>query len=138
LDQDGKTSASKLSAFIFDLLGEENTEVEAKSLASEELPAFILLDEQMRRMRDYMRMSQMGGMNFMGASKVKFIVNTNNKLIQSLEKLNRKDSELAKEIVKELYDLAKLNQRELEGKEMNLFGVHTAKLLEKLICRVID
>lgn len=138
LDQEGKTVASKLSAFISDLLGDENTEVEAKSLASEELPAFILLDEQMRRMRDYMRMSQISGMNFMGASKVKFIVNTNNKLIQSLEKLNSKDSELAKEIVKELYDLAKLNQRELEAKEMNLFGAQTTKLFEKLISKVIN
>lgn len=138
LDKDGKTASSKLSALVSDLLGEENTEVEAKSLASEDLPAFILIDEQMRRMRDYMRMSQMGGADLMGGSKLKFVVNSNNSLIQSLEKVQAKDEELAKEVVKELYDLAKLNQRELEAKEINQFGSHTAKLLEKLIKRVID
>lgn len=137
LDKDGKTASSKLSTFITDLLDNSLVEVEAKSLASEDLPAFILIDEQTRRMREYMKMSQMGGVDFMANSKLKFIVNTNNALINSLEKVNAKDSVLAKEIIKEVYDLAKLNQRELEAKEINQFGTQTLKLLEKLAQKVI-
>ncbi len=138
LDKDGKTASAKLSEFAADLLGDDQVEVEAKSLASPDLPAFILLDEQARRLRDYMRMSQMDGASqFMNATKLKLVVNTNNPLIKSLEKVHAKDAILAKEILKQVYDLAKLNQRELEAKDINQFGLQTIKLLEKLAEKVL-
>jgi len=73
----------------------------------------------------------------MNNSKLKLVVNTNNSLINSLEKVHAVDSVLAKEIIKEVYDLAKLNQRELAAKEINQFGTQTLKLLEKLAQKVI-
>lgn len=137
LDQDGKTEAQKMSSFIKDLLGEENVEVQAKSLASSELPGFILIDEQTRRMRDYMRLANRGALDFMNQMPLKFVVNTNSELIRNLEKISQKDAELAKEIIKQVYDLAKLSQRELEAKDINLFGSKQVSLLEKLASKVL-
>ncbi len=137
LDQEGKTASSKLASLIQETLGIDKLEVEAKSLASEALPAFLLMDEQMRRIRDYMRMAPMEGAGFGAENPFKFIVNTNHPIIKSFEQIHDKDKELAKEIMKEIYDLARLNQKELESKEVNVFGQRTLSLLENLAKKVI-
>lgn len=137
LDADGKTEASKLASLVKESLGIESIEVEAKSLASDALPAFLLMDEQSRRLRDYMRVSQMGDEGFMPPMNFKFVVNTNHPIISAFDRIQAKDSELAKEIIQEVYDLARLNQKELESKEITAFGARTLSLIEKLTSKVI-
>lgn len=129
LDADGKTSAVKLAAFIRASLEDQTMEVEAKSLASDKLPAVLVLDENQRRLRDYMAMTQ--GKNSFAAKKT-FVVNTNSPLIQTIERLQQKQPEVAAEIAKSVYDLSLLSQRELEAGDLEKVVQRQTQILEKL------
>ncbi len=137
LDADGKTASGKLSELIKEELNLENVEVEAKSLASDALPAFLVIDESARRMREYMRISQMD-LSMMGPSQYKFVVNTNHSLISSIEEIKQKDAKLAKEIICQVYDLARLNQRELDSKDLKGFSDRMTQILQELANKVTD
>lgn len=126
LDADGKTESSKLAAFIHKALGD--VEVEAKSLAKDELPALVVLDENQRRLRDYMQLTQ----GQKGDAKKKFVVNTNNKLIQAIERLSQKQPDLAASVAKGVYDLALLSQREIETAELEQIVNRQTEILEKI------
>ena len=58
LDADGKTLASKIADFFRAHLIDPNLEIEAKSLASDSLPGLVLINENMRRLRDYLILTQ--------------------------------------------------------------------------------
>ncbi|CDZ79698.1 High temperature protein G [Candidatus Rubidus massiliensis] len=139
LDAEGKSEASHIASFIKSLLDEAEVEVEAKSLASDSLPGFVMLDEQQRRMRDYML--SMGpkdgfsGMNLFG--KKTFVVNTNNPLVSMARKLHDSHPDLSKEVVKELYQLALLSQREMDPNALNDFINRTNHILEKLTEQIV-
>lgn len=134
LDASGRTEAAKLADFIKGKLQEENIQVEARSLASESLPGFIVLDENQRRLRDYMLHMDpkdvSGKMRLMGTRT--FVVNTNNPLIGMLQKIDTLDPELARDMVKETYDLALLSQREMDPDSLNSFIALCNKVLEKV------
>lgn len=140
LDSEGKTEAGRIADFIRSKLTDETVEVEAKSLATDHLPGFVVLDEKQRRMRDYMLSMNPGnmemGMMLMG--KKTFVVNTNNPLIHSIQKLDQINPDLTRDIVKQLYDLALLSQRELDPKTLNDFIVLSNRVLEEfsnLVCK---
>lgn len=134
LDASGKTDAAQLADFIRGKLGDDKVEVEAKSLAADSLPAFIMMDENQRRLRDYMLsldpkdVSQ----NMHLIQKRTFVVNTNNPLISSIRKIDEKNPELAKELIQETYELALLSQREMDPGSLNKFITRTNHVLEKL------
>lgn len=136
LDEDGKTEASKIAdCFRSSFKDDSNVEVEAKSLASDELPALIILDENMRRLRDHIRMSQDDASSI--PVKKTFVVNTNHPLVQSMPKLSEKDPELSKKLSQHLYQLAELSQREMEGSELHSFVAGSQKLLSDLTERAL-
>jgi len=113
------------------MLQEEEIEVEAKSLASDRIPGLIVLDENQRRLRDYMVLTQGKSMpGFLG--KKTFVVNTNNKLIQAIARLSPKQPDLAASLAKSLYDLSLLGQKEIDPSELELLISHQTALLEKL------
>ena len=131
LDADGKPESANIGDTMKHLLGLENIEVEAKSLVSDNVPGFIMLNEHERRMRDYMRISQGDGplSNF---EKHTFVVNTNNKLIQSILRLEKKDADLAKAMAHQVYELSLLSQRELKPEALTNFISRSNEVLEKL------
>ncbi|MCB1110759.1 MAG: molecular chaperone HtpG, partial [Chlamydiia bacterium] len=131
LDADGKTEAVKIADYFRTKLSEDALEVEAKSLASNTVPAFIMLSEQERRMRDYFALSGQDLPPSMGNKKT-FVVNTNSPLIQSIQKLEKKDSALATSLVKQLYELSLLSQRELDPNAFSSFLKRSTDLLEQL------
>jgi len=139
LDAEGKTEAVKLADFVREKLGNEHIEVEAKSLAADALPGFILMDEKQRRMRDYFaRMSpeeQTQQMNFFG--KKKFVVNTNNPLMEAIRKLDSQHPELAKDLTQEVYELALLSQREMEPAALNEFINRSNRVLQGLATELL-
>ncbi len=137
LDADGKTQSGRLSDLIRTLLKRENIEVEAKSLASKEIPAFIVVDESMRRMRDYMRMSNMAMDTGFDGNKQKLIINTNSALIHHIEELNAVNPSLASEVLCHVYDVARLAQKELDTTELDDFTIRSNQILEKLAHQVI-
>lgn len=131
LDAEGKTKATRLSELITEKLGKETAQVEAKSLASDSLPGFVLIDEETRRMKEYFALSQQQVPSSLFGKKT-FVVNTNNKLVASLPSLNAKDPELAKDLVIQLYELSLLSQKELEPAQLSAFIERSGRLLDKL------
>ena len=134
LDPDGKTQAAKIAAFIRSALEDENLEVVAKSLASDQLPAVLVIDENQRRLRDYMALTQ-GKSTF--PTKKTFVVNTNSPLIQMIERLQHKQSSIAQEIAKGVYDLSLLSQRELEPRDLERVVSRQTQILEKLASLIL-
>ena len=133
LDVDGKTEAVKLSELIAAKLGKEQVTVEAKSLASDSLPGFVVVKEEMRRMREFFALSQRDMPALDMTSKKTFVVNTNSKLMTALPKLNEKDPDLAKDLVLQLYELSLLSQKELDPSELSSFIQRSGRVLEKLL-----
>lgn len=127
LDADGKTASAKIASFIKASL--EGVEVEAKSLSSDKLPAILVLDENQRRLRDYMAMTQ--GKNSFPTKKT-FVVNTNHPLIQLIERLQTKQPEVATDLAKSVYDLSLLSQRELDPVDLENMVMRQTDVLRKL------
>jgi molecular chaperone HtpG len=134
VDADGQTDASKTADFFKEALGDDNLEVEAKSLASEKLPGFIVFNEQSRRMRDFMitqdpknhaQADQLLG-------KKKLVVNTNSKLVNIARDLGKDDKEIASKLALHLYDLLLLSQQEMQPTKLDDFLSRSQEVLEKL------
>lgn len=134
LDAEGKSEAVKLADYFKSKLLKPNIEVEAKSLLSDSLPGFLMIDEGQRRMRDYMRTLNPEKGNEMEDlfSKNTFVINTNSPLIHSIMKLEETDSELATALVNQIYDLSLLSQKELSPKALHDFVANNTKVLERL------
>lgn len=131
LDAEGKTEGAKVAAFIRSSLQNEAVEVEAKSLVSDTLPAVVVLKEEERRLRDYMTLTQGKPMPDLFSKKT-FVVNTNNKLVQAIYRLQSKQPEVAQELTKHLYDLTLLSQKELEPSQVEQVVAHQTTMLERL------
>jgi len=131
LDAEGKTQGTKLTEFFKAQLDMNDVEIEAKSLASSHLPAFVVFDEQSRRMRDYLAMTQPES-DMMFPQKKTLILNTNSKLIHAIYKLQEKDKSLAKDLSKQVYDLSLLSQKELDPSHFADFIKRSSFVLEKL------
>lgn len=131
LDSEGRSESVKMAETIQKLLGMENLQVEAKSLTSDAVPGFIVLDEHTRRMRDYMRLHQ-GEFPASNFEKHTFVINTNNKLIQSILSIAGKDASLAESLAKHVYELSLLSQREMKPEALKDFISRSSDVLEKL------
>ena len=130
-DAEGKTESARIAEFIQRSLNNTEVEVEAKSLVSDELPGLLVLNEEERRFRDYMTLTQGKEIpNFL--SKKTFVVNTNNKLIQTLLKLEKKQPEIATDLARHLYDLSRLSARELDAEETEAALSKQTAILGKL------
>jgi len=134
LDASGKNEACHLADFVRSKLADDKVTVEAKSLASEALPGFVVIDESQRRMRDYLlQLDPKEGAEKMKALKAHtFVVNTNNALMSTLQKLDQVDPELTADLVKQAYELSLLAQREMDPATLNEFVVRNNRVLEKL------
>lgn len=130
LDAEGRSEAAKLAEFFHKKLG---VEVEAKSLASETMPAFIMLKEEERRLRDHMAYQTRQPLNDL--IKPTFVINTNSKLINAIHAVEKIDPELAKQMAHEVYDLARLSQKEMDPEALSTFISRSNEVLEKLACK---
>lgn len=132
LDAEGKTEAVKIADFIRSKLTNEHLDVEAKSLSADHVPAFIVVDEEMRRMKETLALSQQNLPPLL-SSKRTFVVNTNNKLVQSIFAMKDQNPELAQEMVHHLYELSLLSQKELEPSAISQFVSRSNRVLEHLM-----
>jgi molecular chaperone HtpG len=133
LDASGKTEAAHLAEFVRRKLGSEQVAVEAKSLAAESVPGFVVIDENDRRMRDYLLQvnpKEAGAQSMM--KNQTFVVNTNNPLMSSLEKIDKIDPQLSQDLVKHAYELSLLSQRELDAAAVHEFVKRDQRVLEQL------
>jgi molecular chaperone HtpG len=131
LDADGKTEGSKIADFIRSKLPLSDVAIEAKSLHNNAVPAFLIVDEKMRRMRETLALTQQTIPPGFAAKRT-FVVNTNSPLIQAIYQLKNKDPALAENIVQHLYELSLLSQRELEPSALSAFITRSNQILEKM------
>lgn len=140
LDAEGKTEAGRLAELFSSKLADHKVKVEAKSLASNALPGFLMIDESQRRMRDYMKTmnthSDLNTHDLIGEKT--FVINTNNPLITSVMEINKKDSELAKALANQVYELALLSQKELDQAALQTFIANSMDVLQKLSTQVSE
>lgn len=130
LDAEGKTQAGRLEDFYRKKLDGEAVEVQAKSLASSDVPALVIMDEQQRRFRDYLMTMRQEPAPLTG--KQTLVLNSNHPLVTLLPALEAKDSALAKELAHELLDLALLSQKEMDPARLQLFVERTTQVLARL------
>lgn len=139
LEEGAGDGDKELQDYIAKEMGMEHVEVEAKALKNSAIPAMLVMDEGSRRMRDYMaRLAMEGGASLGGAFKRKMVVNTNSPLIRAIKNFEGRDPELAKELVHEVYELALLNQREMDESALSAFITRTNTVLEKLAAKVVE
>lgn len=137
LNADGTTQASSIAAFIKSQMPVPSIEVEAKSLATAHLPAFVMIDEASRRMRDYLSLTQKEmPRDILG--KHTFVVNTNNPLISTIYKLKDKDPELSKDLIAQIYDLSLLSQQELHPESFSAFINRSNDVLQRLATHIAE
>ena len=92
--------------------------VEFSSLSEDDAPVEVIQNEFMRRMKDMSAMG--GGMQMWGSMPDSYtlMLNANNPIIAGLAE---KSEEEQNNIIKQLYDLARLSKNLLKGKDLNEF-----------------
>ncbi|MEZ5315510.1 MAG: molecular chaperone HtpG [Chlamydiales bacterium] len=131
LDAEGRSESARLAEFFHKKL---NIEVEAKSLASEAMPAFLMLKEEERRLRDHLAYQSHQPTNEF--IKPTFVINTNSKLINAIHAVEKTDPDLAKEMAHEVYDLARLSQKEIDPEGLRKFIKRSNEVLERLVSKI--
>lgn len=138
VNAEGVSESTQLADYIRQKMDNDKIEVEAKSLKSDSISALLVMDENTRRMRDYMtQMDPTGASGLLNSFKKKMVVNTNSPLIQAIKELEGEDPELATQLVHEVYDLALLTQREMQENTLSDFINRTNRLLESLVRKVV-
>jgi molecular chaperone HtpG len=96
---------------------------------SDASPFIITVPEFMRRMKE-MQASGGGGMMGMGnfPDMYNLVVNTNSPLVSDI--LNNKDEAAQKHLISQAFDLAKLSQNLLHGKELTAFIKRSYELIK--------
>ena len=122
--ESGKADADAIKKLFKKVLGEE-TQIETENLKSEEIPALMMIDEYARRMR--IMAATMGGMEF--PDKKRLVINLNNDLVAKLESFSDEKAEL---VVKQIYDLAKMESEPLSATELTEFTKRSVEILKML------
>lgn len=133
LDDTGRTEAAHIADFFKASIGSSSIDVDAKSLSSDSLPAILTLEEEERRLRDYL--ARVSKERPQLKPKATLVVNTNNPLIQSLQKMRTSSPDLAKDLALHIFDLTRLNHKELNAEELQSFIARSSKVLEALATR---
>lgn len=104
----------------------DDIEIKAENLKSDKTPAIILVSEYERRMNE---MGSMYGDMFNGAkAKETMILNLSNSMIKNVFNLNDNDKKL---FCKQIYDLAKISNKQLSADEMSEFMQRSISILNK-------
>ena len=130
LDAEGKTQSARIADFFRANLQESNLTIEAKSLANDALPGVVLIDENMRRLRDYQLLTQ--GKTASIPFKKTFVINTNHKLVQAVCRLTNTHPQIAHDLSRQIYDLSRLVQKEAPPEELEPILARNQQLLEQL------
>ena len=132
LDAQGRTEAAKIADFFRSALALDHLKIEAKSLASENVPAFLVLDERYRRMRDYLALSEQSLADSPLQART-LVINTNSPIISSLYTLKEHNPALAKEVAHHLYELSLLSSKELDPSALAELIDRSHRILKGLI-----
>ena len=121
---------STLTEMFKKALGRDSLEVKVEKLKNAETSAMITLKEESRRMQDMMRMYGMSDMGMYGNDGETLILNANNSLVQYV--LEHAEGEYTEMICQQLYDLALLSHKPLDGAAMTAFIERSNKIMKAL------
>ena len=111
-------------------INKERFHVKFENLSETDMPVTITQNEFMRRMKDMEALGGGGMMMGMGNMPETYdlIVNANNELVGKL--LVETDDKNQDQMVKQVYDLARLAKNLLKGKELNEFVKRSVSIIE--------
>ena len=111
-------------------INKERFHVKFENLSETDMPVTIIQNEFMRRMKDMEKIGGGGMMMGMGSLPETFdlVINANNPLVGKL--LAEADDTKQNELVKQVYDLARLAKNLLKGKELNEFVKRSVSIIE--------
>ncbi len=146
-DKEGESSSENLRDLIKKALNNDNITIQIKSLkGNSDIPAMILLPEQMRRIND---MGALMEQKLPGLPQNHvLLINKNHPMVEGLSKLNSQsiiigaegkssNEDLTKEISIHLYEMACLSIGGLQAEGIANFQGRTSKLMGKLISKAI-
>ncbi len=121
----------KLEAYFKEQTGKDDIQIRLVRLISENVPSLMILDESTRRMQDTLELY--GLAEGVDLSKHHFkeevlILNKKNRLVKRI--LNEPESEMAKLLTQQIYDLARLGQSGLDDTEMTGFVKRSTEIME--------
>jgi molecular chaperone HtpG len=127
LSEEEKTT---LKPIIETAIASEAYTVQLEAMDSDASPFIITIPEFMRRMKEMQASGGGGGMMGMGnfPDMYNLVVNTNSPLISNI--LNSKDANEQKHLISQAFDLAKLSQNLLHGKELTSFIKRSYELIK--------
>ncbi len=145
-EKDGEKKSEKLIKLIKESLGNDKVTIQVKDLKGAEAPpAIILLPEQMRRINDIgaLMEQKLPGL----PENHVLVINQNHPVIKGLVKLHSgtivmsatessPSKELAKEIAKNLYDMARLGVGGLEPEEVLGLQTSSSRLMGQLLEKI--
>ena len=108
---------------------EGNLKIRVEPLKNAEIPAVLLLDENMRRYQEAMRMWGSNGMPEFPLERT-LVLNSQHPLVQNLA--TRPQDDTAKDICLQLTDLAEMAQQPLPAERMNAFLTRSLRLMTEL------
>jgi molecular chaperone HtpG len=125
----GEDELKKVKEIFEKAINNKDMKVEVESLAGEELPVTITMEEWMRRMKDMARMGGGGGMNFYGSlpDSYKVSINGNHKLVSKI--LAEGDEQQQTTLAKQAFDLALLAQGLLKGADLTAFVERSVSMI---------
>jgi molecular chaperone HtpG len=136
--EDAEAMEKALEAAFRRAAANDKLKVKIEPLKSPSIPGMLLLSEYARRMQDMSRMyGGAGGMDMesMFPQDETLVLNSNNKLIKSISRLERENGK-PEEVglaCRHIYDMAVLGNKPLEPDAMTQFLERSGQLLEKLL-----
>ncbi len=130
VDSENKTESDRITDIFTSSLGREGLTIKVENLKSQDVPAVIILPEYMRRI------SEMNlGMNQDKSNLFKnhtLLLNAGSGLVKNIAKTAPLNPEKAKDLCKQIYDLALLSSRVMSETEIGSFVKKNYQLLEEL------
>ena len=112
--------------------GNDKLKLRVEALKSD-VPGMLLLSEQSRRMQEMAKMYG-GGFQIPMDDELTLVLNENNPLVASLDKLKAAEREEDLETVcEQIYDLAMLAHKPMTAEELTRFIARSGKILEKIV-----
>jgi molecular chaperone HtpG len=130
VDSENKTESDRITDIFTSTLGREGLTIKVENLKSQDVPAVIILPEYMRRI------SEMNlGMNQDKSNLFKnhtLLLNAGSGLVKNIAKTAALNPDKAKDLCKQVYDLALLSSKVMSETEIGSFVKKNYQLLEEL------
>ncbi len=114
----------KMQALVREALAQPEMEVKLESLSDKDLPGILTEDEQLRRYKD---MSRIYGQSQAFPERYTLVLNRGNKSVQAIAGMEAGEKQSL--LIQQIFDLARLSSRPLEGEELKAFMDRSNKLI---------